>query len=82
MYSGIQVFAITHACNYVLIHEYYEYLNTIPMQLYEWEAKDLLEAHGVNVPRRVLIRDMSEVESAYAELGCSQIVVKAQVMSV
>ncbi len=51
------------------------------MQLYEWEAKDLLEAHGVDVPRRVFVRSLDEVESAYQELGCSQIVVKAQVMS-
>jgi citryl-CoA synthetase large subunit len=51
------------------------------MQLYEWEGKALMKASGIRVPRSVLVRKIEDVKSAFEELSCAQIVVKAQVLS-
>ncbi len=49
------------------------------MDLYEYQARDLFEAHGVPVLRGITATTPDEAKSAAAELGTSVVVVKAQV---
>ena len=49
------------------------------MDLYEYQARDLFEAHGVPVLRGLTATTPEEAEAAAAELGTPVVVVKAQV---
>ncbi len=49
------------------------------MDLYEYQARDLFESHGVPVPRGIVARTADEAEQAAVELGTAVTVVKAQV---
>ena len=49
------------------------------MDLYEYQARDMFEAHGVNVLRGMVATTPEEARAAAAELGTSVVVVKAQV---
>lgn len=49
------------------------------MDLYEYQARDLFEAHGVPVPRGIVARTPDEAEAAAVALGTPVAVVKAQV---
>ena len=49
------------------------------MDLYEYQARDMFEAHGVPVLRGVTATSAEEARAAAAELGTPVVVVKAQV---
>lgn len=49
------------------------------MDLYEYQARDLFEAHGVPVLRGIVATTPEETENAAKELGGGTVVVKAQV---
>ena len=49
------------------------------MDLYEYQARDLFEAHGVPVLRGIVARTPQEARAAAEELGGGVVVVKAQV---
>ena len=49
------------------------------MDLYEYQARDVFEAHGVPVLRGIVATTVEEARSAAAELGTPVVVVKAQV---
>ena len=49
------------------------------MDLYEYQARDMFEAHGVPVLRGITATTAEEARSAAAELGSPVVVVKAQV---
>jgi succinyl-CoA synthetase beta subunit len=49
------------------------------VDLFEYQARDLFEAHGVPVLRGIVARTPEEAEAAARELGTSVVVVKAQV---
>jgi succinyl-CoA synthetase beta subunit len=49
------------------------------MKLFEYQAKELFEEHGIAVPARVLISDFAELEEAIAQIGLP-CVLKAQVL--
>lgn len=49
------------------------------MDLYEYQARDMFEAHGVPVLRGITATTPDEARAAAAELGTSVVVVKAQV---
>ena len=49
------------------------------MDLYEYQARDLFEAHGVPVPPGVVASTPAEAEAAARRLGGGLTVVKAQV---
>ena len=49
------------------------------MDLFEYQARDLFEAHGVPVLRGIVARTPEEAEAAAQELGGGVVVVKAQV---
>ena len=49
------------------------------MDLYEYQARDMFEAHGVPVLRGITATTPDEARSAAAELGTPVVVVKAQV---
>ena len=49
------------------------------MDLYEYQARDLFEAHGVPVLRGLVARTPAEARAAAEELGGGVVVVKAQV---
>lgn len=49
------------------------------MDLYEYQARDMFEAHGVPVPRGIVARTPAEAEAAAQSLGTPVSVVKAQV---
>lgn len=51
------------------------------MDLFEYQARDLFEAHGVPVLRGITARTPEEAEAAAEELGTPVVVVKAQVKS-
>lgn len=51
------------------------------MNLYEFEGKELFATHGIAVPKGVVVRRGESVADAYATLGVSEVVVKAQVLS-
>ena len=49
------------------------------MDLYEYQARDMFEAHGVPVLRGIVTTNPEEARAAAAELGTPVVVVKAQV---
>ena len=49
------------------------------MDLYEYQARDVFEAHGVPVLRGITATEPEEARAAAAELGTPVVVVKAQV---
>ncbi|MDK8350567.1 acetate--CoA ligase family protein, partial [Gleimia europaea] len=49
------------------------------MDLYEYQARDLFEAHGVPVLRGIVATTPDEAQAAATELGGGTVVVKAQV---
>ena len=49
------------------------------MDLFEYQARDLLEQHGVPVLRGIVARSPQEARAAAEELGTAVVVVKAQV---
>ncbi|MBK8447719.1 MAG: ADP-forming succinate--CoA ligase subunit beta [Micropruina sp.] len=49
------------------------------MDLFEYQARDLFEAHGVPVLRAIVARTPDEAEAAARSLGTAVVVVKAQV---
>ena len=49
------------------------------MDLYEYQARDLFEQHGVPVLRGIVADTPEQAEAAAAELGGGVVVVKAQV---
>ena len=49
------------------------------MDLFEYQARDLFEAHGVPVLRGIVARTPAQAEEAARSLGTSVVVVKAQV---
>ncbi len=51
------------------------------MNLYEFEGKELFAAHGIAIPKGVVVRRGENVADAYTTLGVSDVVVKAQVLS-
>ncbi len=51
------------------------------MNLYEFEGKELFAAHGIAIPRGVVVRREENVSDAYTKLEVSEVVVKAQVLS-
>lgn len=51
------------------------------MNLYEFEGKNIFEKYGIKIPRGVVVRRGEDFVSAYATLGISEVVVKAQVLS-
>lgn len=51
------------------------------MDLFEYQARDLFEAHGVPVLRGITARTPEEAEAAAEQLGTPVVVVKAQVKS-
>lgn len=54
---------------------------SLPMNLFEFEGKNLFEKHSIRVPRRALVRALHDVESAYVSIGVSDVVVKAQILA-
>lgn len=51
------------------------------MNLYEFEGKDIFKKFGIAVPKSKLLRRGDDVVAAYKELGLSDVVLKAQVLS-
>lgn len=51
------------------------------MQLYEWEAKQLVAQHAIAVPRGHLVRTPAEARVVAGELGAPRLFVKAQVLA-
>lgn len=51
------------------------------MNLYEFEGKQLFAKHGLKIPRGVMVRRGDDVAVKYSDLGISEVVVKAQVLS-
>ena len=49
------------------------------MDLYEYQARDMFEAHGVPVLRGITATSPEEARTAAADLGTPLVVVKAQV---
>ena len=49
------------------------------MDLYEYQARDLFEKHGVPVLRGIVAENPEQASQAAAELGTSVVAVKAQV---
>lgn len=50
-----------------------------PMKIHEYQAKQLLAEHGLDVPRGRVCSTVDEATAAYAELGSEFVVVKAQI---
>lgn len=51
------------------------------MNLYEFEGKELFAQHGIAIPRGIVVRRGDDIAAALANLGLSEVVVKAQVLS-
>lgn len=51
------------------------------MNLYEFEGKQLFEKHGIKIPRGVVVRRRDDFAIKYNELGVTDVVIKAQVLS-
>lgn len=51
------------------------------MNLYEFEGKELFAKHGLNIPRGVVVRLGDDYAAKYTELGITEVVVKAQILS-
>ena len=51
------------------------------MNLYEFEGKELFAKHGLTIPRGVVVRPGDDAEKKYEELGITEVVVKAQILS-
>jgi succinyl-CoA synthetase beta subunit len=51
------------------------------MNIHEYQARDLLAAAGVPVPRGAVARTPEEAESIARSLPCNSFVVKAQVVT-
>src|SRR3954453_13581561 len=49
------------------------------MKVHEYQAKDLVKAAGVAVPKGIVVTDPKDAAAAYDALGGGLIVVKAQV---
>ena len=49
------------------------------MNVHEFQAKDILKAHGVNVPRGEVASTPDEAEEIARQMGCPLYVVKAQI---
>ena len=49
------------------------------MNVHEYQAKDILKAHGVNVPRGEVASTPEEAEEIARQMGCPLYVVKAQI---
>ena len=49
------------------------------MDLYEYQARDMFEAHGIPVLQGITATSPEEARTAAAELGTPVVVVKAQV---
>lgn len=49
------------------------------MNVHEFQAKDILKAHGVNVPRGEVASTPEEAEEIARQMGCPLYVVKAQI---
>jgi hypothetical protein len=49
------------------------------MKIHEYQAKQLLAAAGVPVPKGVVARTPDEAASAFSQLGTSVVVVKSQI---
>jgi succinyl-CoA synthetase beta subunit len=50
-----------------------------PMKIHEYQAKQLLAEHGLDVPRGRVCSTVDEATTAYADLGSELVVVKAQI---
>ncbi len=51
------------------------------MNLYEFEGKNIFEKYGIKIPRGVVVRRDDNFIAKYSELGLTDVVVKAQVLS-
>lgn len=51
------------------------------MNLYEFEGKQLFKKYGIEIPHGILVRRGDDFEKKYQELGVTDVVVKAQVLS-
>jgi len=51
------------------------------MNLYEFEGRQLFEKYGIKVPRGIVVYRGDDIRQAYEDLGASEVVVKAQVLS-
>ena len=49
------------------------------MKIHEYQAKEILRGFGVPVPRSIVARTAEEAATAFAKLGGSLAVVKAQI---
>ncbi|MBC8228640.1 acetate--CoA ligase family protein, partial [bacterium] len=49
------------------------------MNIHEYQAKEILKAHGVDVPAGKMADTPEKAEQIARELGCEQFVVKAQI---
>lgn len=51
------------------------------MNLYEFEGKNIFEKYGIKIPRGIVVRRGDDFSSVYNQLGVTEVVVKAQVLS-
>lgn len=51
------------------------------MNLYEFEGRKLFEKHGIKVPKGIIVKRGDNIATIYNELGLTDVVVKAQVLS-
>ena len=49
------------------------------MKLHEYQAKQILQRHGVNVPEGIVAGNVAEATSAYTKLGATKVAVKSQI---
>ncbi|MEK7625705.1 MAG: ATP-grasp domain-containing protein [Patescibacteria group bacterium] len=51
------------------------------MNLYEWEGKKIFQKYGIATPKGVVVRRGEDIGKAYANLGMTDVIVKAQILS-
>lgn len=51
------------------------------MNLYEFEGKNIFEKYGIKIPRGIVVRCDDDFVTKYNELGLTDVVIKAQVLS-
>jgi succinyl-CoA synthetase beta subunit len=49
------------------------------MNIHEYQAKEIIQAHGVDVPAGNMAETPGEAEQIARELGCARFVVKSQI---
>jgi succinyl-CoA synthetase beta subunit len=51
------------------------------LKLFEFQAKNILEAYGVCIPRGKVISQGDDVAKIFQEIGCNRCVIKAQILA-